>query len=372
MFKQKLLPAIILGTLMSTTTFAANVSINGTIPGVVHLKQNSVNKDINASSEKEISFERIILSAEAKKHLAELATKQQKQPNSTVKKSSLPNESFLGMNGVPVLDQGRHGTCVTFAVTGAIDATINANKENGSFDRYSQLCSLELGSTLERKSIVHGHPGEDIYPSGWNGSWGTIVLNQIQTYGLISKSYQESEGCAGVYEYPLSSQFDTGKAMMVPAYKKNSESIFAPISYQVLMSPEDAFTSKVDPDVILEKVKTAISNKHRVTFGVLLDVDQGYNGALGTYKAYHDTWLLTDEIAADAKAGTIQAGHEMIIIGYDDNAEVLDPNNIAHKGVLTLRNSWSSSAGDQGNYYMTYDHFKTLAMEAAEIIPASH
>src|SRR5437879_1335677 len=56
---------------------------------------------------------------------------------------NLPPAINLGMNGVPVLDQGKHGSCVTFATTAAIDAVL------GKGDYVSQLCSLELGSTLE-------------------------------------------------------------------------------------------------------------------------------------------------------------------------------------------------------------------------------
>ena len=59
----------------------------------------------------------------------------------------------------------------------------------------------------------------------------------------------------------------------------------------------------------------------------------------------------------------------MIITGYDDEAVVMGPKKEKHKGVLTLRNSWSEEAGDHGNYYMTYDHFKTLTLEASEITP---
>jgi C1A family cysteine protease len=36
----------------------------------------------------------------------------------------LPSSVNLGMNNVPVLDQGRHGTCATFATTAAVDAAL--------------------------------------------------------------------------------------------------------------------------------------------------------------------------------------------------------------------------------------------------------
>ena len=72
-------------------------------------------------------------------------------------KDGLSSSIDLGMNNVPVLDQGSHGTCVTFATTAAVDAVL------GKGDYVSQLCNLELGATLEQFGY---------YPSGWDGSFG--------------------------------------------------------------------------------------------------------------------------------------------------------------------------------------------------------
>jgi C1A family cysteine protease len=57
----------------------------------------------------------------------------------------------------------------------------------------------------------------------------------------------------------------------------------------------------------------------------------------------------------------------MIITGYDDEAIAIDKLGHQHKGLFTLRNSWGSSVADKGNFYMSYDYFKTLAMEAYKI-----
>ena len=50
----------------------------------------------------------------------------------------------IGMNNVPVLDQGRHGSCATFAATGALDAALT--KPSGELGYISQLCNLDLGN----------------------------------------------------------------------------------------------------------------------------------------------------------------------------------------------------------------------------------
>lgn len=56
--------------------------------------------------------------------------------------------------------------------------------------------------------------------------------------------------------------------------------------------------------------------------------------------------------------------HELLITGYDDDVQVRDDNGHTQQGIFTLRNSWSSLVGDNGNYYVTYDYFKFLALEA--------
>lgn len=372
-YKQGLSSVILLGLSISSTTFAANVAINGTIPSQVKIHHAAVRGlPAGTPTVKNIMFQRVVLSPEAQQYLANHIEQQLKASGLQAKASNLSSSAQVGMNGVPVLDQGQHGTCVTFAVTGALDAVANDSQENGSYDRYSQLCSLELGNTLEK--------AKKIEYSGWDGTWGEELLKQVSKYGLVTKEYQNTQGCAGVKDYPIWNEYDHGKDMSEADYINVSEKVIPPISYKTLMKVDDAFTDRVNTSVVLDNVKKALANKHRVTFGTLLDVYYGENGAVGKYKKDNDTWILTAEIAEDAKnPDSIQAGHEMIITGYDDNAVVMEDredNNtnktiqVPHKGVLTLRNSWGEDAGDNGNYYMTYDHFKALVMEVSEYVPA--
>lgn len=368
--KHKLSAVVLLGLSLTSGAFAANVSLHGTIPDVVQLKQvDSFSGSSANQAEKDVTFQRVVLSAEAKQYLAQQVDAAVKPARLNAALQSLPSASSIDMNGVPVLDQGRHGTCVTFAVLGALDATIGETSSKAEHGHFSELCNLELGSTLESQSPVNDK-GEHIYPSGWDGSWATIVLDQIKTYGLVTHKDQKHFVCAGVKKYPLSVERDHGKAMETADFDAHSEKVATLPTYKIIMHSDDAFSSRVDMNKVLEEVKSVIARGHRATFGTLLDVKQGHNGALGSYKTPFDTWILTSRIAQNAKDGTIEAGHEMIILGYDDNAVVTGPDNEKHQGVLTLRNSWGVRAGNHGIYYMTYDHFKTLALEAVEFIPA--
>lgn len=345
--------------------FAAdqNVTISGIVQGYVPIQStvstNSHLLQATPVNKKLFAFEHVILSSKAKKYLAEHAdddSSPDKALAMTVESAS-PSQVQLGMNGVPVLDQGQHGTCVTFATTGALDAVL------GHTDYISQLCNLELGAYLEHYDEEH--------PSGWDGSYNEIVLDQIKKYGIITQDFQKTHGCAQVYAYPVAGE-DTGRPMKISDFVKSSKKIMDHLSWQTLLSSSDALSSQKVTAHVLANTKKAISHGHRVIFGVLVDTDETGLGIIaGHYKVPHDTFVVSNQVSNDVIAGTIQAAHALIITGYDDMAVVKDSDNVSHKGVLTLRNSWGSNAGDQGTYYMSYDYFKLLLLEAEELIPSA-
>ena len=261
----------------------------------------------------------------------------------------------LGMGNVPVLDQGSYGSCVTFANTGAVDAIINKG------DYISQLCSLQLGRYLEENGYN---------PSGWDGSLGGIVLNQMSTFGLISKSQQTSKGCGGVMHYPLDGMDSAPGTEMTPvAYHQLSEEMISHgVAWSALLDDNQVFQDKINLTQTVAQVKSALNAGDRLTFGILLpDTNKGVAGAVGKYHVTYDSWLLTPEIVEDMKSQTDLPGHEMIITGYDDDAVAIDDHGRSHSGLFTLRNSWGANVGDRGNFYMSYDYFKTLALEVQRI-----
>lgn len=262
----------------------------------------------------------------------------------------------LGMNKTPVLDQGRHGTCATFSNTAAIDALIKKG------DYVSQLCSLELGSYLAR---------DGYYPSGWDGSNGPIILNQLVTFGIVSTETQKTAGCAGVTEYPLDGS-SKGAAMSIEEYKQKGEAISSKITWADILTVHRRFhwRTKADGDTALNNIKTALSAEGsklstRVTLGFLVPVQYCSVGACGTFHQKYDTWTLSEKLANDQRPQL--AGHEVVIMGYNDNAVITDDEGVKHTGILIIRNSWGREAGNKGNYYMSYDYFKKFVMEIQKI-----
>lgn len=305
---------------------------------------------------KHVFVEKIALSSEAKTMLSErlshlyLLHDELTQP--------LPSQVYLGMNKTPVLDQGEHGACVMFTITGALDAII------GKGDYVSQLCSLELGTYLKSK--------RKIPMSGWDGSTGPVVLNQLHSYGLISKGYQHAYGCAGVKYYPLNDEHNRGKPMSVSEYTANAFSFDYIAYYAILANSSDVFSQNYSPQALLSTVKKHVSEGKRVSFGMLLDDTNDDAGIEGSYKVRGDTWVLTQDIINKGKQGEINSAHQMIIIGYDDQAVAYANDGARSKGLLILRNSWGKDVGNQGNFYMSYEYFIALSDGAEVIIPSQH
>lgn len=272
---------------------------------------------------------------------------------SSYAETKLPSQIQLGMGQVPVLDQGPYGTCVTFANTAAIEAAANLG------DYISQVCQLELGQYLENST--HGN-----LASGWDGSNGRMVLNQMSSFGFVPKNIERSSGCGGLTSYPNDGVVPENQLNLTD-YDKIS-AYMTDVSWSSIMDEYEAFNDDVDRDEVLTKVKNTLMQGDRLTFGILLFAPHlGTAGAVGIHKTPNDTWVVSSQINDAINQHGVNGGHEMIITGYNDDAIAKDENGVSHKGLLTLRNSWGKTSGNAGDFYMSYDYFKRLAIEIQRI-----
>ncbi|CAM4487634.1 MAG: hypothetical protein LEGION0403_FIIPPAGN_00387 [Legionella sp.] len=267
--------------------------------------------------------------------------------------SIMPAQKQLGMNGVPVLDQGYFGTCVTFANTAAIDAIL------GKGDYISQLCLLQLGN------YKYYYPG-----SGWAGSLNRSILSRLEDHGFVSKETQRAVGCGGLNEYPGNNDPMPTSAISFDSYHKISEGLLDNKIYSVpiLDAYKVMLTKEVDTQELISEIKQAINSEQRVTMASFLPaIDLGLAGAVGKHHVTNDTWVLSTTIERELYQSLLIAGHAMVITGYDDNATAVDDLGRVHTGLFTLRNSWGEQVGDKGDFYMSYDYFKVLGLEANQI-----
>ncbi len=227
----------------------------------------------------------------------------------------------LGMNDVPVLDQGSQGTCVTFSTTAALDALI------GQGDFISQQCSLELDMGL----------GQNY----WNGAmYPSQIINPLQKYGIVSK-----EKCPRKYPVPY-------RSMLAKQY--------------AALADDDASEAvkKVQINYIAEAslldLKKAIDAKHRVLIGFRVNSRssegvKGFDITIGDKKYTGGLWACKQGSSINHCVAS-NAGHEVVVIGYDDDQQL-----------LKIRNSWNTDVGYEGNYYMTYQFFQSMAEDQTEI-----
>jgi hypothetical protein len=349
----KLVHWIFLFMLMSAGVMAQDIKIVGSIDQSIKLPAGRPFLRATSPPVRHIALLKIELSDNARQKI-ESRVDEALNTNQAVSIAT-GSKIQLGMGNVPVLDQGSYGACVTFANTAAVDAVLNKG------DYISQLCQLQLGRYLEKNAYT---------PSGWDGSYGAIVLNQMSVFGLVSKAQQLETGCGGLTTYPLlGNDFTPGTEMSPVEFHQLSEPMDNDVvAWSSVIDAYSIFLDKTDMDMTVRRVKAILEARDRLTFGVLLpSVDKGMAGAVGSHHAILDSWVLTPEIAEEMKSQTALPGHEMIITGYDDDAVAIDMHGRSHKGLFTLRNSWGSRIGDKGDFYMSYDYFKTLVVEVQRI-----
>lgn len=305
---------------------------------------------------------------------------QQENADSTTRSTSttvyhLPKRVDLGMNGVPIFDQGYYGSCVTFAATAALDAAI------GKGDYISQLCLLQLGNSLNENSY---------WPDGWNGSNPDITLSRIKEFGIITKEDQLKGVCNSATDYPNMPDHPSSQvSMSLSDYHKYSHNIIVSDETPVAIEPKMLFNiisikdkpdryitinnttdSWVSPQASFTAVRKALAEGNRVIIGFLVNVEHLPNGQ---FKSEYDTWFaskaLKNLLANQNLEETLFSWgyHEIVLYGYDDNAVVRNPTGETQKGVFFVRNSWGSDMMDKGVENMTYSYFKLMAVHAYSI-----
>jgi len=154
--------------------FAQDIEMVGTI----HQKVGATNQNLKlGKTNEEVTLMKVSLSQRAQEKMLKRFAKQINY-GSTVESdtSALPAAVHLGMENVPVLNQGIHGSCVIFAASAAMDAILKKG------DYVSPLCSLQLGQYFQNNGFM---------VSGWDGSLGGMVLAQMDAFGFMSKQDQK-------------------------------------------------------------------------------------------------------------------------------------------------------------------------------------
>ncbi|KAB8031887.1 C1 family peptidase [Fluviispira multicolorata] len=303
-------------------------TIEGSLPTTIQVKinPNEINTDLEAlTGMKTIQLLKVKPSIEMIKendvalNNYKINIKMEPSYSTIIPFNQSPGAVDLGMANTPVLDQGKHGTCVTFASTAALNARLKVG------DYIDQQCSLALNKYL----------GNDY----WNGAYtAEQILDPLKTYGIIPK-----DQCFG------STYADTDQEVSPDQYSDKSDTSFASQMDWTYVSSRD-----------INAVKAALKNGNRVAIGTLLSTAdntgvRGFSFTINGKKTSGGLWAC-DQPGSKNYCGRSNAGHEVVIIGFDDSQKL-----------FKIRNSWSSKVGDSGDYYMTYNFFNTMEMDHTEI-----
>jgi len=263
------------------------------------------------------------------------------------------------IENMPVLNQARTGTCVTFASTAGIDILNGGYDSLSIYDSLLEGDKLHLGmidpsvdNTAIEKALNDTNEAEGLdmkaIPNPVFGSYGTIVIAQLATYGAMAEADADTQqGNFGVNPIVASEQIGSGDFEQNVLDEIDSRE-FSKLNFKYTTLD----LSK--PQNNANKIKKAIDQGKIAMIGIGLAPKVGNNGM--TDKFY------PEKVSPDAPANVWSetnvsptGGHEVLVVGYykTDNGPL-----------FMIRNSWGKDNGYKGNNFMTVDYINSFMSEA--------
>lgn len=223
----------------------------------------------------------------------------------------------LGMSDVPVLDQGKENTCLTFAATAAVDVRFHVG------DYVDQQCTIAVNLGL----------GKNL----WNGAQNYDIFNTLSQYGIIPKNQ-----CFGS-SYPDKFQVVNASQYIQKSDKTYSSQIKPVYNYGSNLSAIKSYINAGHHVLITFALAHYENDRISVNgFDITVDAVQKSGGLWACSQPSHDMNYCMQQGAL----------HEVIVTGYDDRQQL-----------LKIRNSWGTRLGHDGEYYMTYSFYNIMALD---------
>jgi len=221
----------------------------------------------------------------------------------------------------PIRDQGQIGSCTAFC--GAETDEILQYYKKGGTGPWSNILSPAFVYYCERVLILKEKITAD------NGAYMVNIPQALQKYGDCLENS---------YSYPTSDRST--------AYKTapNSAALTEGLLYRIGQQPTSyGMISSSD----LTTVKTMISNKIPVMMGFNVYDTSAYTlfEGLNTTKYVYNPLTNTGALVSGAK---MLGGHAVPIVGYNDKMQA-----------FLCQNSWGSSWGNHGFFYIPYTVFSS-------------
>lgn len=224
-----------------------------------------------------------------------------------IRASDLPTSVDLRPYCSPIEDQGMLGSCTAHAGVGAIEYY-----ERRAFGRHLDASRLFLYKVTRNLMKLRGDTGAYL-----RTTIGAMVL-----FGVPPESYWPYTDDA--------TAFDREPTAFCYAFAQN----FQTIKYFRHDPPASS------PDRVLHRVKTYLAKGHPAMFGFTV-----YNSI---EQAETD-----GRIPFPSKRESIEGGHAVVAVGYDDKLEIVNKfagrtDQVKTRGALLIRNSWGAAWGEHG------------------------
>ena len=205
-------------------------------------------------------------------------------------------------DGTPIEDQGQEGACSAFALNGAQmvrDYIVSGQFTVGSKQQFYRC-----------ETAHDGDPGQD------NGSTITTSAWVYKNVGIAPESM-----------YPYSEPLSQAVPENVIQAAAKDESLV------------DTQLDAADENTTIANMKAALASNYPVRLGFTV------------YESFMDTGSGGN---MPAPSGAVAGGHAVCSVGYDDTHT---GNYDGSTGAFLFRNSWGTSWGNNGHFWMPYSYF---------------
>lgn len=210
----------------------------------------------------------------------------------------------------PIEDQGQLGSCTANAGVGLIEYF-----QRRAYGKHIDASRLFLYKVT--RNLLH-----------WTGDTGAYLrttMKALVTFGVPPEEY---------WPYTIA-KFDNEPAAFLYAFAQD----FRATKYYRLDPPGTA------RNVLLSRIKTNLAAGLPSMFGftVYSSISQADN---------------TGKIPFPTVNETVEGGHAMDVVGYDDSMKIKNSNagGVETKGAFMIRNSWGTSWGNHGYGWLPYDY----------------
>ena len=255
---------------------------------------------------------------------------------------SLPSSYDMRANMPAVRNQGAFGTCWSFAaIAGLESSTLKQNLQDDPDMSEMHLAYFTYGDTTPGKSFNPNYANKDILNQGGNASRAIALLSRIGTVNESVLPYPTTKTYTSPDKYP--EEYPSSGIRLKEAYR----------------------LGLLSGDEMMDIVKGLIMNEGAVMISF-------YAGSGAT------TGNGTSTTAYFENKHIGEINHAVVLVGWDDNFskehfnESMRPSK---DGAWLVRNSWGTSWGAEGYFWMSYEQYisdATVLIADKESIPLKH